>query len=94
MNSYYVYIMASGKNGTLYIGVTNNLERRVDEHRHHLQKGFTDKYNVTQLVYFVETSSIESAITHEKRLKKYPRQWKLNLIEESNPDWRDLAEGF
>ncbi len=94
MRSYYVYILASSKNGTLYIGVTNDLPRRMYEHKNHLHKGFSDKYNVTQLVYFEETSSIEAAIAREKRLKKYPRQWKLNLIEEGNSYWRDLADDF
>ncbi|MGB4762091.1 MAG: GIY-YIG nuclease family protein [Candidatus Saccharimonas sp.] len=92
MSSYFVYILASSRNGTLYIGVTNNLERRIYEHRNHLLTGFSDKYNVTMLVYYEETGSIDTAIAREKRLKKYNRQWKINLIEAENPSWRDLAD--
>ena len=94
MKSYFVYILASARNGTLYIGVTNNLERRMYEHSHHLQPGFTDTYNVTRLVYFEETSSVEAAIAREKQLKNWRRAWKLELIEKENPEWRDLADDF
>lgn len=94
MKSYFVYILASARNGTLYIGVTNNLERRMYEHSHHLQPGFTDTYNVTRLVYFEETSSVEVAIAREKQLKNWRRAWKLELIEKENPEWRDLADDF
>ena len=94
MKSYFVYILASARNGTLYIGVTNNLERRMYEHSHHLQPGFTDTYNVTRLVYFEETSSVEVAIAREKQLKNSRRAWKLELIEKENPEWRDLADDF
>ena len=94
MKSYFVYILASARNGTLYIGVTNNLERRMYEHSHHLQPGFTDTYNVTRLVYFEETSSVEAAIAREKQLKNWRRAWKLELIEKQNPEWRDLADDF
>ena len=90
MKSYYVYIAASGKNDTLYVGVTNNLERRAYEHAHKTQAGFTAKYEVHQLVYFEETSSIESAIRREKQLKQWRRQWKTDLINKSNPEWKDL----
>ena len=86
--------MASGKNGTIYIGVTNDLERRLYEHKNHLSKGFTDEYNVTILVYYEQTSSIQAAITREKQLKRWNRQWKLDLIEKDNPKWRDLSEDF
>lgn len=94
MKDYFVYILASGRNGTLYVGVTNNLERRIYEHKHHLNKGFTDKYDVTKLVHFEQTSSIESAIAREKQLKQWRRAWKLDLIEANNPKWRDLADDF
>ena len=94
MKSYFVYILASARNGTLYIGVTNNLERRMYEHSHHLQPGFTDMDNVTRLVYFEETSSVEVAIAREKQLKNWRRAWKLELIEKENPEWRDLADDF
>ncbi|OGC01217.1 hypothetical protein A2V82_08805 [candidate division KSB1 bacterium RBG_16_48_16] len=92
MKQYYVYIMASKRNGTLYIGVTNDLVRRVYEHKNKLVKGFTAKYNVNQLVYFESTPEIESAILREKQLKKWKRKWKLELIEKMNPGWKDLYE--
>ena len=88
--SYFVYILASERNGTLYIGVTNNLERRVFEHKSKTVEGFTSKYNTTQLVYYEETSDVNSALQREKQLKKWNRQWKLKLIEEKNPEWVDL----
>ncbi|MBM4167125.1 MAG: GIY-YIG nuclease family protein [Ignavibacteria bacterium] len=87
---YYVYILASKKNGTLYTGVTNNLIRRVDEHKRNIVKGFTEKYNVHNLVYFEEWLDIREAITREKRIKKWRRQWKVELIEKENPEWLDL----
>ena len=89
---YYVYILASERNGTLYIGVTNDLSRRVYEHREGLVEGFTKRYGVKQLVYFETFPTAADAIHREKRLKKYPRVWKLNLIFEHNPEWRDLIE--
>lgn len=92
VNTYYVYVLASKRNGTLYIGVTNNLERRVYEHKHNIVKGFTAKYNVHQLVYYEQTSDIAAAIEREKQLKKWNRQWKLELIEAINPDWEDLSK--
>ncbi len=92
MNIYYVYILASRKNGTLYIGVTNNLMRRVFEHKNGFIKGFTQKYNVHRLVYFEETPDIQSALKREKQLKKWRRQWKIDLIEKENPKWDDLFE--
>ncbi|MGC1177259.1 MAG: GIY-YIG nuclease family protein [Candidatus Saccharimonadales bacterium] len=91
MRQYFVYILASGKNGTLYIGVTNDLERRMYEHRHGLIKGFTSKYNVKSLVYYEDTNSIDAALVREKQLKKWNRAWKLDLIERTNPNWYDLA---
>ncbi len=94
MKNYYVYIIASDKNGTLYIGVTNNLERRVDEHKRKIVDGFTKKYNISTLVYFESTDDIESAISREKALKTWKRQWKLSLIENVNPNWDDLSLDF
>jgi len=91
---YYVYILASKRNGTLYVGVTNNLERRVYEHKMHLVSGFTDKYNVTLLVWYKTTTDISSAIKREKDIKKWNRAWKLRLIEEENPEWEDLSKDF
>jgi len=90
--NYYVYILASKRNGTLYIGVTNDLMRRMYEHKNGLVKGFTKKYHVHQLVYYEHSTEIEGAIRREKQLKKWKRQWKLRLIEESNPEWEDLYE--
>lgn len=89
---YYVYILASKKNGTLYIGVTNDLLRRVFEHRSEMIDGFTKKYKVRKLVYYEHTNDIYSAIEREKMLKKWNRQWKIELIEQFNPDWNDLYE--
>lgn len=87
----YVYILASQRNGTLYTGVTNNLERRIYEHKNHLGQGFTNKYNVTRLVWFTAGEDMQAAIALEKKIKNRGRQWKVNLIEQTNPDWKDLA---
>jgi putative endonuclease len=92
--AYFVYILASQRNGTLYVGVTNNLVRRIYEHREKLIEGFTSQYNVTRLVWFDQTASIEEAIAHEKRLKRWQREWKIALIEKSNPNWDDLYESI
>lgn len=92
MFSYYVYILASKRHGTLYIGVTNDLIRRVDEHRRGLTPGFTKRYGVKRLVYFEETNDVTIAIWREKCLKKWYRKWKVRLIEEDNPTWRDLYD--
>ena len=89
---YYVYIMASKRNGTLYIGVTNDLIRRVYEHKNNLVEGFTDRYRVHKLVYWEQSENIESAIEREKQFKHWKRQWKLGLIEEHNASWEDLYE--
>lgn len=89
---YYVYILASKKDGVLYIGATNNLARRIFEHKNHILKGFTDKYFIEKLVYFEQTSDIKSAISREKQLKKFNRQWKIDLIEKDNPKWQDLYQ--
>lgn len=90
MRQYFVYILASKKNGTLYIGVTNDIVRRVYEHKQALVKGFTKKYNVKILVYFEEIDDVWLAIQREKNLKKWKRSWKLQLIEEENLNWNDL----
>jgi len=94
MKRYFVYILASQRNGTLYIGVTNDITRRVYEHKNNLVEGFTKKYNVQLLVYFEEFHNIDEAIIREKRLKKWKRAWKLKLIESSNPEWNDLYKEF
>lgn len=93
-HQYYIYILASQKNGTLYIGVTNDLERRVLEHKQKINEGFTSKYDVNRLVYFESFQYINDAILREKRLKKWNRQWKINLIEEENKDWKDLSKNW
>jgi putative endonuclease len=92
MNSYYVYILASKENGTLYIGVTNNLSRRVFEHKEGLTEGFTKRYKVHKLVYYEETCDIEEAIRREKQLKAWGRARKIELIESVNPRWADLYD--
>ncbi|MEA1936886.1 MAG: GIY-YIG nuclease family protein [Patescibacteria group bacterium] len=90
MKQCYLYILASIKNGTLYIGVTNNLLRRVLEHKDDLVDGFTKKYKVHKLVCYEEIDDIKVAIQREKQIKKWERQWKINLIEKNNPEWKDL----
>ena len=92
MKNYYVYIVSNKPRGTLYIGMTNNLVRRVYEHRDGLIDGFTRKYNLKRLVYFEVFNRVEDAIHREKRLKKWNRQWKIELIEKVNPAWIDLYE--
>src|SRR5256885_16802772 len=94
MKSYYIYIAVSKRNGTLYIGVTNNLIRRIYEHKKKIFKGFTSAYNVDKLVYFEETNDVTVAIDREKDLKKWKRKWKMELIEENNPRWNDLYYEF
>jgi len=90
MKSYYVYILASKRNGTLYVGVTNDLVRRAYDHKSNVIQGFTEKYGVHNLVYYESYTDVRDALTREKRLKKWKRQWKIDLIESVNPDWRDL----
>jgi putative endonuclease len=85
-----VYLLASQRNGTLYIGVTSNLIQRIWQHREGLAEGFTKKYRVKTLVWYEQHATMESAIAREKTLKKWNRAWKLKLIEETNPQWRDL----
>lgn len=89
MKNYYVYILASKKNGTLYIGVTNDLLRRVYEHKKKIFKGFSAKYDIDKLIYFEETDDISAAINREKQLKRWKRDWKIELFIESNPEWED-----
>ena len=92
---YFIYILANKKNGTLYIGVTNSIERRIEEHKIKLNpECFTAKYNVSVLVYYETFQYIDDAIQREKQLKKWNRQWKINLIEEENKEWKDLSEGW
>jgi len=91
-NEYCVYIMANKHNTTLYTGVTNDLKRRVFEHKEHLVKGFTDRYNLEKLVYFEVSIDIEAAILREKQIKNSSRKKKIKLIESTNPEWGDLAE--
>ena len=86
----YVYILASGRNGTLYIGVTSDLIGRVWQHKNNVVDGFTKKYAVHHLVWAEPHASMESAITREKALKSWHRQWKIRIIEQINPEWRDL----
>ena len=88
------YLLASRRNGTLYLGVTSNILQRVHQHREGLIPGFTREYGVKLLVWFEQHATMESAILREKRIKKWNRKWKLELIEQANPDWRDLAENF
>ena len=90
--AYFVYILTNKSNGVFYIGVTNNLKRRMYEHKNKLVAGFTKKYNIAKLVYFEATNDIRSAIKREKQLKNWHRDWKINLINDFNPSWRDLSE--
>ena len=90
--SYWVYILASKPRGTLYVGVTNELVRRVAEHRDGVVPGFTKTYNVKMLVYFEEHESVLDAIKREKRVKRWARAWKIGLVREKNPEWRDLFD--
>lgn len=91
MNSYFVYILTNKYNTVLYIGVTNNLERRVYEHKNKLIEGFSKKYNLSKLVYFEEFNSIDDAIAIEKKLKGWLRSKKITLIVSKNPQWKDLS---
>jgi putative endonuclease len=89
---FYVYLLASKRNGTLYAGVTSDLVKRIWQHKNKLEDGFTKKYGVDKLVYYEIHSTAETAIRREKQIKKWRRPWKLRLIEENNPRWRDLYE--
>ena len=90
----YVYILAGARNGSLYIGVTSDLVKRVYEHKAKVIKGFTSRYNIDKLVWFEQSDSIESVIAREKQLKEWKRAWKIELIEKSNPYWNDLYGGL
>lgn len=92
MKQYYVYILASKKDGVLYIGVTGDLVKRIWEHKNNFVEGFTKKYFVHKLVYFEAVNDIESAIIREKQIKRWKRDWKVELIKKANPDWEDLYE--
>ena len=87
----YVYFMTNADNKALYIGVTSDLTKRVLQHKNHQYEGFTDKYNCTKLVYYEECNDIKTAITREKQLKNWHRDWKNNLIKQTNPEWKDLS---
>ena len=91
MNQYFVYILTNKSNKVLYIGVTSNLERRMFEHKNKVINGFTKKYNLKKLVYFEETSDVRSAIEREKQLKNLHRDWKIKLIDNFNPEWKNLS---
>jgi putative endonuclease len=94
VKNFYVYILCSERNGTLYIGVTSDLVKRVYEHKNHLVDGFTKKYGVHHLVWYETHDSAEAAIIREKQIKKWKRTWKLKLIEQYNPEWNDLYENI
>ncbi len=94
LKQYYVYILTNRNNNVLYIGVTNNLVRRTYEHKNKLVEGFSKRYKLIKLVYYETTGSIESAIEREKQLKNWHRDWKINLINQFNPEWKDLSNDF
>lgn len=87
---FYVYMLASKKKGVIYKGLTSDIAKRIYQHKYENGSAFTSKYNVKKLVWFKQCGTWEDAVTWEKRLRRYPRQWKINLIEKQNPDWRDL----
>jgi putative endonuclease len=91
---YYVYMLTNKGNKVLYVGVTNDLDRRIDEYKKKLVDGFTKKYNLNKLIYYEVTSDIHSALEREKQLKNWHRDWKINLIESFNPMWNDLSTNF
>lgn len=91
---FYVYILASQHYGTLYIGLTSNLHKRLWEHKNKVVEGFTEKYDVNKLVYYEQYSDFENAAIREQRLKAWKRNWKIKLIEEKNPKWEDLSQNF
>lgn len=94
MNDYYVYMMSNKTNSVLYLGITNDIERRVYEHKNKLVDGFTKKYNCIKLVWYEHTNSIESAIIKEKQMKKWKREYKEKVIHSLNPKWNDLSDHF
>ncbi len=91
---YYVYLLTNWNNKVMYVGVTNDLQRRIYEHREKNVKGFTEKYNIKKLVYYEQTSDIEVALNREKEIKKWRREKKDRLVEKINPSWRDLSDDF
>lgn len=91
---YFVYILTNFEETTFYIGVTSNLKKRIWEHKNKVVEGFTKKYNVNKLVYYEQTDSIETALNREKQLKRWHRQWKINLIKEFNPNFEDLFDSI
>ncbi len=94
IHQYYLYIITNKKDGVLYIGVTNNLERRIFEHKNKLIKGFSSRYNLNKLIYFEIFQSINEAIKREKNMKKWKREWKIKLIIEKIPNWNDLSNNW
>jgi len=94
MKKGYVYIMTNKTNGTLYIGITSNIKRRVYEHKKKLHESFTQKYELNKLVYYEIIDRVTDAIAREKQLKNWKRDWKISLIEENNPNWEDLYESL
>ena len=92
MNTYYVYIITNKRKGTLYIGFSSGLKKRIWQHKQKQVEGFSKEHNLDKLVYYESTNDVNSAIAREKQLKKWKRQWKINAIEKSNPEWRDLYE--
>ena len=94
IHQYYLYILTNKKNGTLYIGVSNDLERRMFEHKNKLIDGFTKRYGLDKLIYFETFQYINDAIKREKNMKKWKRQWKIDLIIKDNPNWNDLSSDW
>jgi putative endonuclease len=92
--NFYIYILSSKERGTLYVGVTSNLPKRVYEHKNGLVEGFTKKYSVHRLVYYEVATDAETALTRERQIKRWNRAWKLRLIEERNPGWTDLYDNI
>ncbi len=94
MKNYYIYLLTNWNNKVMYVGMTNNLERRVYEHKNKLVNGFTKRYNINKLVYFEETSDVNAAISREKEIKKWRREKKDSLVLSINQEWKDLSEGW
>ncbi len=94
MKTYYIYILTNKYHGTLYIGITNDLQRRIQEHKEKLIDGFTKRYDLTKLVFVESFEHIDNALMTEKRLKRWHRSWKISLIEKNNPSWHDLYEQY
>ena len=94
MEEFYVYIVTNRRNGTLYLGCTNDIKRRIFEHKNKILKGFTEKYNTNKLVYYQSFISKDEAFTKERQMKTWKRKWKVELIEQNNPNWIDLSEDW